>query len=517
MGTSNSRSRYGIAPMWSSWPCVSTTASSLSAFCRRNSKSGRTRSMPGSSARGNDRPQSRTRMRPSSSRQAMFRPISPTPPRKTRRAEEPCLIPSSTGSDVGCRSWLEKVRLLEDLADALALVLGRRNQREPGRPRRPAHQLERGLYRDRVARDEQHAVQSRKLVVALAPGHDVARLDELDQLADLRAHEVRGHRDDAGGAEADLAERGPVVAPVDVEVRGRLPQEPGQPVEVAGRVLHAHDVREGGELQDGLVLDADPDAAGDVVEQDREVRGLGDGGVMGDQAALRRLAVVRRDDQRAVAPRRLGQPSELDGLLRRVRARPADDLALARRRLHHGAEQVALLLVGEGRCLAGGAGRHDGVGAVLQQPARELLRAVEVERVVVAERRDHRREDGSEPTGHLGSPCAAGSVQDSRYPEAPCRRSTRSAGTTGPRGSCTGGGSRSRTRPRRPTGRWTRPWPSSGWPGPRPRASWPGTCCGSSATCSWWAPTWPRTPTTGGSSSPRSPWSRRGWWTGSRG
>src|SRR5437870_8763642 len=103
--------------------------------------------MPGSSARGNDSPQSITRMRPSSSRQAMFRPISPTPPRNARRAEPSCLIPSPTGSDVGVAPVLEKVRLLEDLADALALVLRRGDEREPGRPGRSTHKLQGGLGR----------------------------------------------------------------------------------------------------------------------------------------------------------------------------------------------------------------------------------------------------------------------------------------------------------------------------------------------------------------------------------
>src|SRR5438093_1679641 len=217
MGASNSRNRYGTAPMWSSCPCVSTTASRRSALWRRYSKSGRTRSIPGSSARGNDSPQSMTRMRPSSSRQAMLRPISPTPPRNTRRVEDSCLVPSSWGPDVGVASALEKVRLLEDLADALALVLGGRHERQPGGSGGAPHQLERRLHGDGVAGDEQHAEDRGQLLVHLARGRYVAGLDELQHLVDAGTDQVRGHRDDARGAEARLAERGPVVAAVDVE------------------------------------------------------------------------------------------------------------------------------------------------------------------------------------------------------------------------------------------------------------------------------------------------------------
>ena len=74
------RSRYGTAPMWSSWPWVRTTASMSSSRCSMTPKSGRIRSMPGCSASGKRTPQSMTSSRPSNSRTAMFRPISPRPP-----------------------------------------------------------------------------------------------------------------------------------------------------------------------------------------------------------------------------------------------------------------------------------------------------------------------------------------------------------------------------------------------------------------------------------------------------
>ena len=74
------RSRYGTAPMWSSWPWVRTTASMSSSRCSITPKSGRIRSMPGCSASGNRTPQSMTSSRPSNSSTAMFRPISPRPP-----------------------------------------------------------------------------------------------------------------------------------------------------------------------------------------------------------------------------------------------------------------------------------------------------------------------------------------------------------------------------------------------------------------------------------------------------
>ena len=81
-----SRSRYGSAPMWSSCPCVSTTASTWSASRRARSRSpaGRGRSRA-CRPRGTRDRRRRSGCRSSSSTQAMLRPTSPTPPRKTTR------------------------------------------------------------------------------------------------------------------------------------------------------------------------------------------------------------------------------------------------------------------------------------------------------------------------------------------------------------------------------------------------------------------------------------------------
>ena len=60
-------SRYGTAPMWSSWPWVSTIASTSSSRSRIDAKSGRIRSTPGWSTSGNSTPQSTTSSRPPNS------------------------------------------------------------------------------------------------------------------------------------------------------------------------------------------------------------------------------------------------------------------------------------------------------------------------------------------------------------------------------------------------------------------------------------------------------------------
>ena len=72
--------------MWSSWACVSTSASTSSSRSRIAVKSGRIRSTPGCDSSGNSTPQSMSSSRPAYSTTAMLRPISPRPPSaKTRR------------------------------------------------------------------------------------------------------------------------------------------------------------------------------------------------------------------------------------------------------------------------------------------------------------------------------------------------------------------------------------------------------------------------------------------------
>ena len=75
---------------------------------------------------------------------------------------------------------------------------------------------------------------------------------------------------------------------------------------------------------------------------------------------------------------------------------PATTVASLADRLERGAEEVEPLVVGERRALAGRAGDDDPVGAVVDEVAREALERVEVDRAVLAERRDDRRQDAAE-------------------------------------------------------------------------------------------------------------------------
>src|SRR5262245_53746904 len=149
-----------------------------------NSISGRTRSIPGMSADGNDSPTSMISKRPSTSRHAMLRPTSPTPPRKTS-------LQSASGKETG---------VLEGGADPGGLLCGGGHERQARRAGAAAEHVERGLHRDRVRRDEQRIEQRRELLVDLASGRHISRRDQVEHLVDLAADQMAGDAHDADSA-----------------------------------------------------------------------------------------------------------------------------------------------------------------------------------------------------------------------------------------------------------------------------------------------------------------------------
>ena len=103
-----SRRRYGVAPMWSSWPWVSTRASTWSSRSRIASKSGRIRSTPGWFSSGKRTPQSTISSRSSYSKTVMLRPTSPRPPSGMIR--KPPFGSAAGAESSGC-GWLKWISL----------------------------------------------------------------------------------------------------------------------------------------------------------------------------------------------------------------------------------------------------------------------------------------------------------------------------------------------------------------------------------------------------------------------
>ncbi len=206
-----------------------------------------------------------------------------------------------------------------------------------------------------------------------------------------------GHAHQTHGAHGQEGQGQVVVAAVELEAAGPRPPA-GRRREVAGGVLHAHDVGHGpGQAQHGLVGDLAARAHRDVVEHDRQPGAVGHGGEMVGQALLGRTAVVGRHHQDGVDPGLGGRPGELDGMSGVVGPGAGDDRNGDG--LGHRPPQVGTLVVGQHRSLTGGPGHDQAVAAVGDQPAGQGDGTVDVEGAGVVERRHHGRHDGSETTG----------------------------------------------------------------------------------------------------------------------
>jgi hypothetical protein len=122
---------------------------------------------------------------------------------------------------------------------------------------------------------------------------------------------------------------------------------------------------------------------------------------MRQQPRLRRLVVVGGYHQGPIEPILLGPFGQHDCVSRVVAAGAGDDVGTAAHGILDGTPEVALLPVGKGRSLAGRAGDHQAVGAVVDQPAGQLLGLPKVDIAFGIERSHHRGDEISESPAQI--------------------------------------------------------------------------------------------------------------------
>ena len=119
---------------------------------------------------------------------------------------------------------------------------------------------------------------------------------------------------------------------------------------VAARLLDGHDARAlGGQALNGVHPDLDAAAARDAVEDDRQLRGAGNGPEMLEQPFLHRLVVIRRHLERRVGSDLLRRLGQMDGFAGRVAAGAGDDLDPARHEFDRLLDDADVLVVVERR------------------------------------------------------------------------------------------------------------------------------------------------------------------------
>ena len=282
---------------------------------------------------------------------------------------------------------------LEAEADLRALGLVRLDERQPRAADLVAEQVQRRLDRDRVPHDLEDVERGLRLGLELPRAVLVAVAVAADHLLDLRADDVRVDADAAQAAEADEREDQVVVARVEVEIHR---DDPLRLFEIGVRLLDRADGRDQRQLRDRLRLEVQHHAGRDVVDDDRQVADGSDRLEVLDDAARRRLVVVRRHDEDRVDARLARALGQVDGMRRRVRARPGDDGGAVSHLVDRDAEELDPLVVGERRRLAGRAGDDEAVAAVLHQVPRHRPERVVVDLAVRVERRDDSGQDLAE-------------------------------------------------------------------------------------------------------------------------
>src|SRR6478736_6806335 len=399
-----SRRRYGVAPMWSSWPWVSTSASTASRRSRMGSKSGRIRSTPGWWSSGNSTPQSTSSSRPSYSKAVMLRPTSPSPPSgMTRRP------PAGRGAGALRSGWgwlkvflgfgvsgSDEAGGGQTRAERGDLVVVERDERAADAAVvEHAEQLEGCLGGGgAVVGDAHHGVEGREERRVDAQGLGVVAADPgIDHRRQPVARGVRDDRDQAHAAVGEVAQGGDVVAGVDgvahLHQLGRARQQAGGLLDRGDVVVAAHRLV-------GLELDEARGAARHVVEHDREVGRLGHGGEVVLQADLAGLVVVGADEQHAVDADLLRLPGQLDRVGGGVGADARNDARAVADRVLDSAEDLAVLGHRGGGALPRRPADDDPVVAVVDEVRRDPRGALEGDAAVLVERGGHRGEEAAE-------------------------------------------------------------------------------------------------------------------------
>ena len=193
--------------------------------------------------------------------------------------------------------------------------------------------------------------------------------------------DIRGDGDDALAAKSHDGGGGAVVTAPNGEARRAEVEGVLNEVEVVARLLDTGNVRMLGKRLIGLRRAADACARGDIVEDDRNVDRVRNGGEMLHKTALRGLVVVRRDGEQRVDARALRGFGERNGGRGAVCAAARDDRHAAVDGAHAALNERHALIVAQRRSFAGRAADDDGVGAALNLALDETVEGFEIDTV----------------------------------------------------------------------------------------------------------------------------------------
>ena len=144
-----------------------------------------------------------------------------------------------------------------------------------------------------------------------------------------------------------------------------------------------------GQLIQGIGGKAYTGAARYVVQNDRQIAAVCDCGVVCDQTALRSLVIVRRNRQTGICAAFSCKLGQLNGVCGVVGTRAGNDRNTVVDILTAPGNGFAMLLIVQGRCLAGGAADNDGIRAVCDLVVDDLAEFFVIDLTGGLERRDN--------------------------------------------------------------------------------------------------------------------------------
>ncbi len=218
------------------------------------------------------------------------------------------------------------------------------------------------------------ALHQRQVFAVNAAGGDPVVVEGgAGHVGHLAGNFVRGHGNDSDSAQGNHWQRNGIVAGENQEAFGHGVADFGDLADVAAGFFHSENVGHFGQARQGCGFDVGSGAAGNVVENDGFVDGVGDGVEVAILAFLRRLVVVRRGGQYGVDAGPGGNFFGFgNGVLGGVRSGSGDNGHAAGNDFDGEVDDVQPFVVRESWSFAGGAAGNQEINSGFDLPGHQV-------------------------------------------------------------------------------------------------------------------------------------------------
>src|SRR5512136_2767277 len=244
------------------------------------------------------------------------------------------------------------------LYHCLALVI-RLGERKSRLAHAEAHVIQSIFDWNRIGDDEERVYQWQQVQMYGCRFFHLPPHRQLNHLLNLFSNQVRGHADNAIATHGHDREGIAVVAAPDQEALSRSVDDLSDLFQIAARLFDTDYVLDRAQAADGFRGQVGHRSGRDIVENTRQPGALRDGLEVLIHTLLSRFVVVGNYEKSRINSQPLRLLCHGDALAGAVATGAGDYRSLAANRFSHGGKQLQLLVIGNGRTLAGGAGNHE--------------------------------------------------------------------------------------------------------------------------------------------------------------